>query len=169
MYLSGLKILSLLPRDHFNGKDISFAIGPRPECVLKSVLANPSAVFSAMFPEKPSVTITSASEENSSEPSMKPANLTALSDESSSAADLSSFLPLLNSVPTLRILTFGSEILRIWCAYRLPNLAYSTRSLSVEWRFAPRSSMTELPVPFPTLGMQVTRAGCSTPLMVLRR
>jgi hypothetical protein len=78
----------------------------------------PSSVFSATFPVKPSVTITSSSPASRSPPSTLPAKLSGSAPcggslASSSCARLVNLLPFPGSVPMVSSPTWGSRTPRV--------------------------------------------------------
>src|SRR3569623_134227 len=107
--------------------------------------AVPSAVFSAMLPENPSVTITSAAPLPMPSPSTKPMKSSSgrFMDRNSSAASLTSSTPFTSSTPILSRPTVGRSMSNSTRAIAPPMIASDARWRASPPIEAPTSSTTD--------------------------
>ena len=120
-----------------------------------SALPTPSKAFSATFPVKPSVTITSKRPSATSRPSALPAK-PATCSLSSLWQVCANSEPFSSSAPMFSNPIRGEDTPRAVCAYAAPIKANCTRYSGLQSAFAPTSHMTHLPA---GEGMTVAMAG----------
>ncbi len=125
----------------------------------------PSSVFSATFPVKPSVTITSSSPASRSPPSTLPAKLSGSAPcggslASSSCARLVNLFPFPGSVPIVSSPTWGAGTPSAVCAYATPSWPNWTSISGLGSAVAPASMSTVRPG---RVGSTTASPGRSTP------